>query len=62
MSPDYKNGYNSSIERLIEILNKEISKAKDGDMSINEHLRMVRLTILRTAFTNGTIEEDKIYV
>lgn len=47
---DHMNGFNSCIEIMLDIIDKEINKPKSGDLSINDTLRSLRHKLYSQAF------------
>jgi hypothetical protein len=57
-SSEHKNGYNECVEKMLNLVQQEIAAPKNGETSINDHLRNLRRAILDTAFTrlyNGEV-------
>lgn len=47
---DYMNGFNDAIELVLNNISETISSEKNGDVSINDQLRMLRHEVLKRAF------------
>lgn len=49
-SSEHKNGYNECVEKMLNLIQQEIAVSKNGETSINDHLRNLRRAILDTAY------------
>lgn len=58
-SNDFKNGYNSAIEGLINKINSCIKESKNGEESINSILRNLVRAIYETSFLSQLYKQKK---